>query len=139
MVGLLMGSVGWAARPADREKEFTALENNWKQAVVSRDVGFLQRFYADEYLSTDLEGAVWDKAQDIEIDTTGHFRIDAFKIEDVRARVYGDVAVVTGRNTLKGTFLGNAANAEVRFTDVFIRRDGRWQCVTAQVTPIVKE
>jgi ketosteroid isomerase-like protein len=139
MAGLLIGSVGWAARPAGNDEEFIALENSWKQAVVARDVAYLQRFYAEEYLSTDLEGVVWNKAQDIEIDTTGHFRIDSFKIEDVRARVYGEFAVVTGRNELKGTFLGNTATAEVRFTDVFIKRDGRWQCLSTQVTPIVKE
>jgi ketosteroid isomerase-like protein len=139
VVGLLLGSVGWAARPATNEQEFLALENEWKQAVVSRDVGFLQRLYADEYTSTDLEGVVWNKAQDIEIDTAGQFRLNAFKLDEVRARVYGDVAVVTGRDALKGTFLGGAASADVRFTDVFVKRDGRWQCVTTQVTPIIKE
>jgi ketosteroid isomerase-like protein len=139
VVGLLLGSVGWAARPATAEKEFLALEHEWKQAVVSRDVAFLRHFYAEEYTSTDPEGMVWNKTQDIEIDTAGQFRITAFKLDDVQARVYGDVAIVTGRDALKGTFLGKAASTQVRFTDVFVKRDGRWQCVTTQVTPIVKE
>jgi len=139
MVALVIGSVSFVARAGTNHQEFVALETTWKQAVVSRDLGFLQRFYADEYTSTDFEGMTWNKAQDIEIDTAGHFRIESFKLDDVQARVYGDVAVVTGRNEMKGTFIGNAATAQVRFTDVFVKRAGRWQCVTTQTTPIVKE
>jgi ketosteroid isomerase-like protein len=139
IVGLVIASVSWTARAATTEQELTALEHIWKQAVVAGDAATLQRLYADEFTSIDQEGAVWNKAEDIGIDTNGWFRLDSYRLEDMNVRVYGDLAVVTGRNTMKGTFLGRAVMSQVRFTDVFVKRDGRWQCVTTQATPIVKE
>jgi ketosteroid isomerase-like protein len=105
--------------------------------VVKRDAAALQRLYADEYMSVDQEGMTWNKQQDIQIDTTGASRLSTYKFEDLKVRIYGDVAVVTGRNRATGTVLGSAAKAQTRFTDVFVKRDGRWQCIQSQTTPIV--
>jgi ketosteroid isomerase-like protein len=46
------------------------------------------------------------------------------------------VAVYTARGHNKGWFDGKPFDREVRFTRVYARRDGRWQCVAAQYTPI---
>jgi len=137
MIGLLAVPVGWAQTQSSTEKELIGVENAWKQAVVKRDGAALQRLYADEYMSVDQEGMTWNKKQDIEIDTAGVSRLSTYKLEDLNVRVYGDVAVVTGRNTATGKVLDSSAKARTRFTDVFIKRDGRWQCVHSQTTPIV--
>jgi len=137
MIGLLAVPVGWAQTQSSTEKELIGVENAWKQAVVKRDGAALQRLYADEYMSVDQEGMTWNKKQDIEIDTAGVSRLSTYKLEDLNVRFYGDVAVVTGRNTATGKVLDSAAKAQTRFTDVFVKRDGRWQCVHSQTTPIV--
>jgi ketosteroid isomerase-like protein len=139
VIGVLIGSVSWAARANGPEQEVIGVENAWKEAVVQRDAKTLQRLYADEYTSTDREGAVWTKAEDIQIDTTGNFRLETFTLNDLSVRVYGDVAIVTGRNTTRGTFLGRPASSDTRFTDVFVKRVGRWQIITSQSTDIAKE
>jgi ketosteroid isomerase-like protein len=139
LVGILAGTTaGWAQSAGTGEKELIALENTWKQAVVKRDAAALRLLYADEYMSTDQEGMVWNKARDIAIDTTGVSRLTAYKLDDVKVRFLGDVAVVTGRNTSKGTLDGRPSSGVFRFTDVFVRRDGRWQCVATQTTAVVK-
>jgi ketosteroid isomerase-like protein len=121
------------------KQELIKVENDWKQAVVKRDATTLRRLYADDYMSTDSEGMVWNKAEDVEIDTTGVSQITAYNLDDLKVRLYGDVAVVTGRGTSKGTLHGRAASAQTRFTDVFVKRDARWQCVATQTTPITKQ
>jgi ketosteroid isomerase-like protein len=136
LIGLSLAPLGWAQTLGTPEQELVTVENTWKQAVVDRDAGSLNRLYADDYFTTDQEGMVWYKAQDIAIDTTGHSRLVTYKLDDLNVRLYGDVAVVTGRNISTGTILGNATKSQSRFTDVFVKRDGRWQCVTSQVTPI---
>ena len=88
-------------------------------------------------MSVDQEGMAWNKKQDIEIDTAGVSRLSTYKLEEINVRIYGDVAVVTGRNSATGKVLDRPAKAQTRFTDVFIKRDGRWQCVHSQTTPIV--
>ena len=54
--------------------------------------------------------------------------------EDMRITVYGDAAVVIGRDNLKGSYNGVSAAGSVRFTHVYVRRDGRWQLVASQGT-----
>ena len=137
MIGLLAVPIGWAQTQNSTENELIGVENAWKQAVVKRDVSALQHLYADEYMSVDQEGMTWNKKQDIEIDTAGVSRLSTYKLEDLTVRIYGDVAVVTGRNSATGKVLDRAAKAHNRFTDVFVKRDGRWQCVHSQTTPIV--
>lgn len=139
LIALLVAPNGSAQTPGSAEQELIKLENTWQQAVVKRDAPALRRLYADEYMSTDQEGAVWNKAQDIDIDTTGASRLASFKLDDLKVRLYGDFAVVTGRNTSTGTLNGGAARGQSRFTDVFVKRDGRWQCVTSQATSIAKQ
>jgi ketosteroid isomerase-like protein len=49
--------------------------------------------------------------------------------DDMKVRVYGDEAVVTGRNTTKGQFKGRDISGQYRWTDTWAKRNGRWQCV----------
>ena len=61
--------------------------------------------------------------------------IQDFTIDDVSVRAYGDAAVVTGR-TRASTAANPPQSITLRFTDVFIRRDGRWLVVASQATQI---
>ena len=49
---------------------------------------------------------------------------------------YGDTVVLTGIAQIKVTANGNPLAFGVRFTDVYARRDGRWQMVTWQSTKL---
>ena len=84
---------------------------------------------------------LFGEAQDIAIDTdkTGPSRVTSYKLDDLQVRVYGDVAIVTGRNATTGTLFGKAASMKSRFTDVFVKRGGRWQCVANHTTAIIAE
>jgi ketosteroid isomerase-like protein len=130
-----------APAPRGSEQELLNLENQWSHAVMSRDAATLARFYADEYMFTDPDGIVSDKAKETKNITSGTFRLTSYKFDDMKARVYGEVAVVTGRNTIKGVWndIHRDISGPYRFTDVFVRRDGRWQCVASQSSRISEE
>jgi hypothetical protein len=55
-------------------------------------------------------------------------------IDMLRLRVYGDAAVVVGRTT----WMSAGGNGQYRYTDVYVRRGGRWTCVASQATDIKK-
>jgi ketosteroid isomerase-like protein len=59
--------------------------------------------------------------------------------DDLRVRVYGNSAVVTALTRTKGKFLGQEFTTHERSTDVFVKRDGRWQCVLSQLTRFTKK
>jgi ketosteroid isomerase-like protein len=54
-------------------------------------------------------------------------------------RVIGDVAVVTARNTIKGTYMGKDVSGAYRGTDVFVKRGGRWRVLTTQATAVATQ
>jgi ketosteroid isomerase-like protein len=55
-------------------------------------------------------------------------------VDDVKVRAFGDVAVATGRTRASGSYKGERASVELRFTDVLLRRNDRWQFVVSQGT-----
>jgi len=62
---------------------------------------------------------------------------DLLELSDLNTRVEGDVGIVTGINRVKGTdSMGKAFDRRVRFTDTFIKQDGRWQVWATQGTTI---
>ena len=127
---------GCAETRALPEQELATLEDEWSRATVRRDGAALAPFYADEYIFTDPDGVVSDKTQEITEITSGTLNLTSYEFEDLQVHVYGEVAVVTGGNTITGVWedLQRDMNGTYRFTDVFVRRDGRWQCVASQAS-----
>jgi len=56
-----------------------------------------------------------------------------------RVRRLGDVAIVTGRSVSAGEVDGRAVNVTQRFTDIYVRRDGRWRVVASHGTQVQSE
>jgi ketosteroid isomerase-like protein len=128
-----------ARAQAPAEKELMDVENHWAEATVKGDVQVLERLYADEYLAIDPAGATFTKAQDIANVKSGNFKLETFKLDELKVRLHGEVAVVTGRNTIKATYMGKDISGAYRFTDVFVKRGGRWQVLTTQGTLVAPQ
>ena len=56
--------------------------------------------------------------------------------DDFTVRVYQDTAVVWFTLNLVGMRQGQRAELTLRYTDVWVQRDGRWQCVLSQSTRV---
>ena len=134
MLGLALPAAAQTSAPTQTERELLKLEDEWSQASLKRDAAALQRFYADEYVFIDEDGVVTNRVNELKNLTSGEFRLESYKFDEMRVRLYGDVAIVTGRNTIKGRWqdINRDISGPYRFTDVFVRRDGRWQCVSSQ-------
>lgn len=120
----------------DTVKELIEIQHQWAAARVRRDVAFLEKFYAAEFRITAMNGSIVSRAQDIGVFASGDMRPESVTNEDVECLVYDDVAVVTGVERVRGTYKGIAGNFALRFTNVLVRRDGRWRLVTHQSTEI---
>jgi ketosteroid isomerase-like protein len=112
---------------------FTRLENEWNNATFKKDAKALNLLYAKEYTFIDQTGKVYDKQQDISEVISGNYKLDAPSVlSDIKVNTYGTVAVVKGLNTVKAKLNGKDISGTFRFVDVFVMRDGRWQCVSTQ-------
>ena len=115
------------------------LEQQLAVAWVKGDRAFIDNLLADDWTVTDPAGRVLTKRQVMdETFASTERRIESMTVDDVRVRVLGDVAVVTGRTQATGSYRGQKATAILRFTDVFHFRDGRWRIVASQGTTVVQ-
>jgi hypothetical protein len=109
----------------------TRVERRWVAALApGGDRSALDDILADDYVDIDWRGRIRHKADLIHAvgspgNTTQH-------VSGLDVRVWGDSAVATGVNTVHST--AKDWTAEVAFTDVFVRVDGRWRAVSSQET-----
>ena len=83
------------------EQELMNLENEWAKSVVKLDLAFMDRILADDYTWTDPAGNVHTKTEEIASIKSGEGVVTSSVNDEMKVRVYGDAAVVTGRWTGK--------------------------------------
>lgn len=121
------------------QAELMQLERDIGKANVARDAAFFELVEADEFLFTDSGGGLTTKAEDVDgvrKPPNPDVKLLAYDVDDMRVRVYGDAAVVTGRVTTRQLVKGEERTGRSRFTDVFVRRGGRWQIVAGHSSRI---
>ena len=131
---LLLVSCTVGDGPWDAEAEITELLQDWRDARVAGDTDFLEKFYAQELRIQGTNGAVITREDDIRGFASGLIRPEFIRAEEMNVALYGAVALVTGRDHLKGTYGGVSGERRVRFLNVLVLRDGRWQLVASQGT-----
>jgi len=105
-------------------EEVTSLNRKWMQAYVDRDAEFLERHLAEDYVSSFPDGAVLDKTSEIQALKSGAVTISAMQPREMKVRVYGEVAVITGQSTIRARVGDKEEIGEYRFTDVWARSAG---------------
>jgi ketosteroid isomerase-like protein len=121
------------------EQELLKLVQDWMDAEVKADMAFLDRFIAEDCVITDPAGAVWTKVQFLAGLKSGEGVVISSVLDNMKARVYGDAAVVTGRMTTKQTFKGKDISGQYQCTDMFIKKAGLWQCVAIHISMITQK
>jgi ketosteroid isomerase-like protein len=116
-----------------------ALQQQLAKAWVEGDRAAIERIISPEWSVTGPDGARSTRADVLRdaFETRVH-RVIAIDIDDVEVRIFGDAAVVTGRTHGRGEYSGVPYDVGIRFTDTFIRRDGRWQAVASHASVIPK-
>ena len=126
-------------RLSSTEKALMQIEQDLVEGIVKGDWALFDRYLASGYVFTAPDGNVQDKAQWMADAKSGALKIESSKNSDMRVRVFADAAIVTYRSVDKGTLKGTDISGQYRWTDVFLKRGGRWQIVATQGTPIPKQ
>ena len=119
------------ARLRGAVSELMQIERDIGDANVRRDKAFFERIEGDEFVFIDSAGGMTTKAEDVaSLDKpAGGTRLVSYVPSEMNVRVYGNTAVVTGLVTSTYKNADREIVARNRFTDVFVKRDGRWQLV----------
>src|SRR6516225_10823103 len=123
-------------KTSEAEEELLKLEKAFAETIVGNDLEGLGRVVADDWIIIDPNGEIVDRARFFEVIKSGALTHDIMESEDLRVRVYGDSAVVTAITRTKGKFMGQEFGTRERATDVFVKRDRRWQCVLTHLTRV---
>ena len=118
------------------EQQLRELERAWDDAIVQKDITTLGRIVSDDFILITASGTVQSKAQLIENIKSTDLVVEPFETEDVKVRIYGDAAVLTGRFTQKGSYQGKGFTYQLRYTDVYVKKPQGWQGVSAHSTLI---
>ena len=102
----------------------------------SPDLETIDRLYASDFVSTNADGRVVDKQGWLDMLKSRRFFVDRITTADFKVRRYSGTAVINGRSAY---FKGGKKLWDVRHTQVWARRENRWQLVSWQGTLISED
>ncbi len=117
------------------EREILALDREWADAMVRGDRAALERIFSDDLIVTSGDGTLRDKRGEMG-DGGPEIKTYFFHTDDLRVRVYGRAAVLTGRAKWRINIQGRDVDHERRYTCVYARERGRWRMVAMQLTRV---
>jgi ketosteroid isomerase-like protein len=118
-----------AGDSAEDREALERLNAAYVRAVDRADTGWFDRHLTQDFLNTTPDGALVDRAAFLAQIARGAGVTD-LKEHDVQIRVLGDFAIIHARTTYR---MRQGTEGSGRYTDIWQRRDGRWQCVAAHV------
>jgi ketosteroid isomerase-like protein len=112
------------------------LEQDWDAAFRRKDLRFIERILADEFVATYSDGSRGDRAKELALAADFNLQVDSSTLDEFIVKIYGDTAVVWMSQHLVGPSKGNQLKVTFHYVDVFVMREGRWQCVASQSTRV---
>lgn len=120
------------AQQTSPETVILTLEKKWTDAYKLRDITHLTSMLADDFIITVEDGNIYGKMGYLSHTADTSTRVDVAEESDLKVRMHGTVAVVTGAYHETGTFKGKRYEYRDRLTDVWMKIDGQWRLIAAQ-------
>lgn len=130
---LLSISPAHADQAAD-QTELLRLEKEGVAAILAGNLKALGDFFAPDWKMISSDATMMNREQLFGAMAAGLLKFASYEQSDLEVRVYGDAAVVIGTGKSKGEWKGESFGTKERFTDVFIRQDGKWHCVSTHTS-----
>ena len=139
--GFAMAQVAPPANEKKAEEEVRAVLDQFVQLNLkggAEAATMVKILNADEFLRIPPNGALLTKMDMIDGFNSGKIKVSELALSDVKIQVFRDSALVTGVQTSKSEVLGTNYEGKIRWARMFIKRDGKWQCVLFQSTKMAQ-
>ena len=124
-------------RPVQSDQQvLVELETRWNAAFYRRDAAFIKTILADEFVATYDDGSRGDKAKELALAAAFAEQVESAVPGEFTVKEYGDTAVVWFTLRIAGVRQGERAETVLRYTDVWVVRDGGWLCVSTHSTRV---
>jgi hypothetical protein len=118
--------------------ELTQIERQWHQALEKTDITTLNRLLAPDWFITNGSGNIISKSELLDALRTGEIKFVSTAPSEIQVHVYDQAAVVTKRSTDQTMYGSNRGGGRYQMTDMFVKLDGRWQCIATHASKDLK-
>ena len=125
-----------AVEPLSDEQQILKLEDDWVRALETRDRQLLDRIVAQDFTFIEPDGTVKARAEYVADRSSDLADIESFEIDEVKARVYGTSALVSGVAHITERRQGNRYRFSLRWKELWIKDTDLWQVLAGQATPL---
>ncbi|HWW01895.1 MAG TPA: nuclear transport factor 2 family protein [Candidatus Acidoferrum sp.] len=127
-----------AAIDKDVQAQILKIEHSWAAAEVKNDLAAIDKIEADDFIIIDPTGKISTKAEDMANMKSGDLKFESMDLKESKVRLYGEIAIVTGRSNVKGKFKDQDISGTYSFTDVFAKVEGQWRAVSSHITRVME-
>src|ERR1700738_4561516 len=121
----------------ESKHEIDQLEQNWRDAILHRNVQAMEGLLADDYIAITSNGTLQSKEQTLANMRNGVLHFNSIDFSDRKVRFYGQTALVTSRAEVKGSTGEGEISGSYRYTRVYVRDPtGRWRSVSYEASRI---
>lgn len=119
-----------------KAEEIKQAYENFKTAVISRDLRALKNIYADDFFWTNFMGITNNKAENLERVNSGNLSYLSWVNEETSVRIYGDIAILLSKEILKMKIFGQHTNTKHRIIAIFRWQGDQWLLTGGQSTQL---
>ncbi len=119
-------------------QQFQKIEDDFNVAVISNRVDEIKKCVTSDWVLVDSQGGIILQEGFFKVLEQGLLTHSSMMKEILRVKVYGDIALVTGRGQNTGTWQGQPLEADEWITDVYKKENDKWLCILTHLTPVKK-
>jgi ketosteroid isomerase-like protein len=127
------------AQEESESAKVQALEVKLMESYRQRQIEAFAAMLDKDFVITIENGSTYGKTGYVSFTATPSVRIDAVEMSDLKIRMHGNTAVLTGAYHERGENKGIAYDYRDRFTDVWMKSDGRWLLVASHYSIPAKQ
>jgi hypothetical protein len=135
LVLALIACPSFAQTGGKAEQDIRASEKLWNESRVRADVAALDKLLDDGWTVTHGDGTINTKAEYLaDLKSGARKFFGDVKQDDFTVRIYGNTAIAAGVSDSKVEYKGKPSGGALRFTRVYVKRNGRWIMVASHAT-----
>jgi len=115
---------------------FQKIEDDFNKAVISNSIDEIKKCISSEWVLVDTQGGIISQESFFNVLKQGLLSHSTMTKEVLRVKIYGDIALVTGRGQNTGTWQGRPMKADEWITDVYKKDNDKWLCILTHLTPV---
>ena len=124
------------AQETDEANAVLQTERDLANSYLRSDADAIAQGVMEDYTLTNSMGKITTRADDIAEAKKNDPKYEIFENSDMKVRVHGDTAVVTGKTHTKGVSGGKPFDSQFQFTDTFVKDAGHWRLLAGHVSKL---